>query len=195
MIFLSARTISAAAACLFLVSGCVPVIAGGAAATAVTTSESRGFSGAVSDTQIQAELNDRWFKANVDMYDRLDMTIHKGRVLLTGAAKDEEQRARAVELAWQVNGVKEVYNEIFIDDGRTVLDSANDTWIRTQVSTRLTFDPEVKSQNYFVDTVGGVVYLLGEARDQAELDRALAQANSVSGVQRVVSYVNVAGTE
>jgi len=178
-------------------SACAPLIVGTAAGgAAVAASEERGFGGFVSDFEIQATINRLWVQHSVDLLRRLDMTVDSGRVLLLGRAKDAQQRLDAVRLAWQANGVKEVINEIQIEDPQvsftdSTIDSAKDTWISTQIRSQITFNMSISSQNYTIDTVGGVVYIMGIAKSQAELDAVLQIARSVSGVQRVVSYVQL----
>lgn len=176
-------------------AGCAPLAIGGAAAAgAVAASEERGFSGFVSDVEIQATINKLWLENSLDLMNRLDMTVESGRVLLIGRAKNAQQRIDAVRLAWQAKGVKEVINEIQIEgNDSSFIDSAKDTWISTQIRGKITVDLSISSQNYFVDTVGGVVYLLGAAKSQAELDAVLQHARGTSGVVRVVSHVRMIG--
>lgn len=187
-----------ATACLLLAfaasaSGCAPLVVGGVGvAGALTATEERGLGGFVSDIEIQTSINKLWFDYSVDMLNRLDMTVHGGRVLLTGRAKDAQQRLDAVRLAWQASGVKEVINEIQIDENEgSIVDSAKDSWITTQIRGRITIDLAISSQNYTIDTVRGVVYLMGVAKSQQELDAVLQHARSVGGVLRVVTYVRL----
>lgn len=171
--------------------GCAPLVIGGAGATAVAASEHRGLKGFASDTQIRASINHLWLQHSLDLTNRIGLTINQGRVLLTGRAADAQMRLDAVRLAWQAQGVQEVINEIQIDTGAGIADNARDTWISTQLRTRITFDGDVHSQNYSIDTVDGVVYLMGVATTQAELDRVIQHARSVANVQRVVNYVRL----
>jgi osmotically-inducible protein OsmY len=182
--------LTAAATATLMMSGCAPLIVGGAATTAVVAaSQPRGLGGAISDTEIQAQINHFWFQHSVDLHSRLSTNVNQGTVLLTGRAKDPEMRLDAVRLAWQANGVKEIINEIVVDDGSTLTDSARDTWIGTQLRSKLMFDRDISSINYSIETVNGVVYLMGNARDPAELERVTGHARSLPYVKRVVSYV------
>jgi osmotically-inducible protein OsmY len=182
--------LSAAAIAMLMMGGCAPLIVGGAATTAVVAaSQPRGIGGAISDTEIQAQINHFWFQHSVDMHSRLGTNVNQGTVLLTGRAKDPEMRLDAVRLAWQANGVKEIINEIVVDDGSTLTDSARDTWIGTQLRSKLMFDRNISSINYSIETVNGVVYLMGNAHDPAELERVTGHARSLPYVKRVVSYV------
>src|SRR5690606_5857668 len=63
----------------------------------------------------------------------------------------------------------------------------------TKLRTALTFDSEVQSVNYSIDTVEGIVYLLGVAQNQAELNRVTEVARTISDVKQVVSYVRILG--
>lgn len=174
-----------------LSAGCAPLVVGGAAVagTASVTSREGGVNAFASDTDIRAQINQLWFHHSLDMMNRLGLTVTHGRVLVTGRARDAQQRLDAVRLVWQVNGVTEVINEIQVDDDSTLLDSARDTWIGTQLRTKLLFDGGVSSQNYSIDVVNGVVYLMGLSKSQDEVDRVLEHARSTPYVQKVVNYV------
>ena len=52
--------------------------------------------------------------------------------MLTGFVDNQEIRIDAVRLVWEVEGVKEVVNEIEIGNRDTLKDYANDLWINTQ---------------------------------------------------------------
>ncbi|AWK89312.1 BON domain-containing protein (plasmid) [Azospirillum thermophilum] len=172
-------------------SGCAPLVIGGAAGTAVVASEHRGLKGFASDTDIRAQINHLWLQHSLSLANRIGLTVDHGRVLLTGRAADAQMRLDAVRLAWQADGVKEVINEIQVDNESGILDSARDTWISTQLRTKITFDGDIHSQNYSIDTINGVVYLMGTATTQDEMDRVVQHARSVPNVQRVVNYVRL----
>lgn len=174
-------------------AGCASLVVGGAATAGVAAAQERGLDGAARDTVIRAKINDLWFRHDVEMFRKLGLTVNEGRVLVTGRATTPEMRLDAVRLAWQVDGVTEVINEIEVDDKSGIQDAARDTWIATQLRGKLMFDREISSINYTIDTVNGVIYLMGSARNQAELDRVTGHARSLPHVKRVVSYVRVVG--
>ena len=62
-----------------------------------------------------------------------------------------------------------------------------DTWITTKVKSELATTKGVKSMGISVKTVDGVVTLTGTQPDQAAIDKAVAAAQKVKGVQRVDS--------
>jgi len=178
------------AACIL--SACGPETAIGIAATAGTAAmEERGFGAAVSDATIQAELNARLLGQSADMWTGLSVQVIEGRVLLSGKVRRPEMRLSAVRIAWQVNGVREVINEIEATNRSVTGTMASDTWISTKLKARLMIDKDVLAINYSVVTVGSVIYLMGIAQSQAELDRVVNHARDIVDVRGVVSYVQL----
>ena len=70
---------------------------------------------------------------------------------------------------------------------------ARDTWITTQLKSKLTFDQDVLAINYAIETVNGVVYLIGIAQNQAELERVVGHARDIEYVRNVITHVRVKG--
>jgi len=114
-------------------------------------------------------------------------------VLVTGTVQNPDDRVEAIRLAWQVNGVKQVINEIRVADSEGVQGFVKDGWITTRLRTAMTFDRDIQSINYTIDTVQGTVYLMGVAHSQSELDRVVALARTIPGVKQVISYVKPLG--
>jgi osmotically-inducible protein OsmY len=183
--------VSAAFVLVAMTSACDPVTAvvGGAATIGVGAAEERGLEGAVDDTKIRTNINDLWLRQDFDLFRDVTLTVSEGRVTLTGSVKKPETRIDAVRLAWQAAGVRQVNDEIQVEDQSGVMDYANDVWIANKLRTRLMFDGQIKNINYTIDVVNGVAYLMGIAQNQEELDRAIAHARDTSGVKRVVSHV------
>lgn len=176
------------------IAGCAGVAVGAGAAVTTAALEERGLKGAVKDTLIRARINDLWFAHDAEMFQKLDLSVIEGRALLTGVASNQRMRVDAVRLAWQAKGVKEVINEVQVAD-RSSLDGikiyVKDGWITTQLVGKLLFDKRVQSINYSIETVAGIVYLMGIAQDQTELDRVSDHARNVKYVQKVVNYVRL----
>jgi len=64
-------------------------------------------------------------------------------------------------------------------------------WISTQIRARLIATKGVRSINFSILTVNQVVYVMGIAQDQLELDKVTYIASTTSYVQRVVSYARL----
>jgi len=187
----AALSAAAVLAPVLLLGACSPVgVAVGGAAAGVTASQTeKGFHTTASDTEIRITINDLWLQADEEMFRKVNLQVQEGRVLLTGNVPLPEQRVEAVRLAWQAPGVREVINEIEVNDTSGLGNQARDAWISTQLKSTLLFDEDVSSIDYSVETVNQVIYLLGVARSQAELNRVIGHAKEISYVQGVVSYV------
>jgi osmotically-inducible protein OsmY len=170
-------------------SGCAEVLLGAAATTGLTIAEERSVGGAVDDLTIRGELNHIFFQENIDLYQDVSFSVIEGRVLLKGSVPTPEDRVRALQLAWQADGVREVINEIQVTDESGLLDFARDTLISTQLKANLLFDGDVLSINYSVETVNGTVYLMGIARNDDELARVIDHARNIDDVKRIVAHV------
>ena len=166
---------------------------GAGAVVGLAAAEERGIGGAAHDIKLRTEINDLWFKHDVDMFKALHLQIYEGRVLVSGTIEEEPKRDDAVRLAWQPPGVREVINEVEVRSSGGVAEFARDSWIVTRIKAKLLFTRQIDAINYSVESVGGTVYLIGLAQDAAELDRVLQVARTTPYVKKVVNYVLVKG--
>jgi len=183
-------TISAVA----LLAACDPVtgaVVGAGAEVGVAAGEERGVGGALTDTKIQTEIDGLYLngKNGVGVFRDITVTGTEGRVDLTGKVKKPEERVEAVRLAWQASGVRQVIDDIQVTDQSGLIDYGRDVRIATTLRAQLLFDSQIKNINYTVDVENAVVYLMGIAQDQAELDRVIAHARDIDGVKKVVNNV------
>lgn len=186
------RTISIAGVVLALAGstfGCIPALVGTSATVGVSAAQERSVGHAVDDTTIHAEVSSNLLQVSEKLFINVGVEVVEGRVLLTGAVPKPEDRVEAARLTWKVNGVKEVLNEIEVNDKSGLVDFAKDTWITTQMRTKMLTDSKISDINYSVETVNAVIYLMGIAQNQAELDRVTTHARNISGVRKVVSHV------
>lgn len=191
----SSGLVAFACVAVLALGACTPLgVATGAGATVgMAAAGEGGISGAATDVRIRTQINESWFRHDVDMFRKVGLTVDQGRVLLTGIVQNPDHRVEAVRLVWQVEGVKQVINEIRVDESAGFVSYANDAWISANMRTSMTFDRNILSINYSIDTVDGTVYIMGVARDQAELDRVIALAKNIRGVKQVVSYAKMLG--
>ena len=179
-----------AAGALFL-TACTPVgvVAGVGASAGVAVSEERGLKGAGSDALIRVSINEAWLTEDFDTFNRLNLQIYEGRILISGRVPDQAQADKAVQLAWQAKNVREVINEIEISNAGALDNFANDTLINARLDSELLFDGEIRSINFSTRAVGGSVYLLGVAQNREELDRVFRVTRDIPNVKRVISHV------
>ena len=186
---LLAATMLAAAPSL---SGCILVAAGAGAAGGYTIlGQEESPDQQVKDAAIKAVIVQSWGEYNQALPDDLTVTVYNGRVLVTGRVPQAEWRQEAVKRAWKAEGVKEVYDEIEVGPETHFMDEARDTVISTRLKNDMLFDKYIKSINYTIHTENGVVYIIGTARSQQEINRVTDYARNIPNVRRVVSYVRI----
>ncbi|SLN17895.1 BON domain-containing protein [Oceanibacterium hippocampi] len=176
---------------LLALGGCASAVIGGGAAVGVTAAQERSIGNAVDDIGIKLEINHLLLQKDQVLFTNVSVDVVEGRVLLTGDVALPEHRVEAARLAWQAEGVREVLNELQVDDRSTVMDIAKDVWITTQLRTEMIADLEIRDINYTVETVNGIIYLIGIARDDGELRRVTSRARNIRGVRKVISHVRL----
>jgi len=175
---------------LTVLFGCASAAVGAGAAVGVAAFEERDLKTVATDTATAAKVRLKMVGAGEKYVTNIGIEVFEGRVLLTGAVPEEAMRVEAIRETWEVEGVKDVLNEIQVSDAGFV-DMAKDSWVTAQLTSKLTLDRSVHAINYAIETVNGTVYLIGIALNQAELDRVLAYVRSIGYVRRVISHVRV----
>lgn len=127
----------------------------------------------------------------------IDITVNEARVMLTGIARDTAKAKLAQELCWQVKGVNEVIDEIQIrEDGKFTFSDIGsaiyDYLITAEIETKFALAKDLRTLNYQITTVNNEVYLLGVAIDEKEMNRAIAVASKVRGVNKVINHIILA---
>lgn len=181
---------------LFLVTGCVaPLVIGGGAAIGTLAVREKGVTGTMSDSQISVVIKAKLYSYDPDLHARVTVNVEGGEVLLTGSVQNQEWPVEAERIAWEASGVKKVLNNIEVVDNDDIGVGiyAQDTWITTQLKSKLLFGDDIRSINYSIKTVGGVAYIMGIAQSKEELEKVLDIASKTSGVTKVVNYTRVRG--
>ncbi len=170
-------------------SGCVAAAVGTAGAVGLAAVQERTMGEAVDDATASNEIKAKLLSEGG--YGEVDVEVANGLALLSGRVASPEMRVRAEDIAWSSSRVVDVANEIVIEEPGGFFANASDELITARVRSSLIAARDVKSLNFNIETYDGVVYLMGIARSQSELEEAAERASVVRGVQRVVSYVRV----
>ncbi len=190
-------------AALLLLSGCAaPVLLfGGAAGAGTTLAKEKTIGSSIDDTNIWAKIKAAFTahrKELPDVLSDVSVEVSEGRVLLTGTVASADERLEILKLVWQQAGVREVINELKIREGEKELGISqytSDTWITTQVKSKMLMDKNIHSINYNVETIDGVVYVLGVAVTQEESDLVKTTIENIKNVTKCVSYIRVKGQQ
>ncbi len=176
-------------AALLAMAGCTPVgaVIGAGAMVGTAVAEERGLDGTAKDVEIKLTLLKRYDDGDV-LFRGIAATVMEGRVLLTGQITDAAVLDEAVRLAWRVDGVKDVINEVVLTDRPESGTDLRDALIEADLRQALMFDTSILAINYAVEVEDGIVYLLGIAQSETERQRAVAHARATSYVRRVVDH-------
>ena len=178
---------------LALTACAAPGILAGAATAGLTVAQERSIGTVIDDTAIELQIQHYLLQASDGLFIRVGIEVHEGRVLLTGVVPAPDDRVEAVRQAWQVNGVLEVINEVQVSDRAGITDYLRDVKITSQLRFKMLRDRDISDVNYTVETVNGIVYLMGMAGSRPELDKVTTHARNIAGVQKVISHVRLSG--
>jgi osmotically-inducible protein OsmY len=127
-----------------------------------------------------------------------------GTVTLRGEATSEAQKSLTTEYVKDVEGVKNVKNEMTVltaamkpgkktigEKMDTMTESIDDASITALVKTTLLYHRSTSALKTTVETKEGVVKLSGKAKNAAEKDLATKLVSDVHGVKRVINNMTV----
>lgn len=172
-------------------SGCVAAAVTAGTETGVALAEERSLGDKMDDSTIYADISNRYAQEPGKLYLKVTVRVRHQRVMLTGIVQTQSTAERAVSLAWQAKGVKEVINELIIGEDNSYGDATNDYAVKKNVESRLLITKDVWVINYSIDVVNGTVYLLGKTADRAEFNRVMNVVRGTKGVKKVVSHLQI----
>ena len=175
---------------LYLVS-CSPagILASGGATGMVVAEGDRSFGTVVDDATIKINVAAKFINSDDNLFVDISTSVLEGRVLLTGLVDNQEIRIDAVRRVWEVDGVKEVVNEIQIGNRSSLKEYAQDVWITTQVRGLAAKNVGLRSIAYNFETIQGKVYIVGITSRPEQLESIIEAAKTVKGVTEIVNYV------
>jgi hyperosmotically inducible periplasmic protein len=150
-----------------------------------------------------AENSDAWLTTKVKtilLFHRnvsamTEVNTKDGIVTLQGEATSQAQKDLTTEYAKDVEGVKDVKNEMTVTKTskktRTVGQKIDDASITAQVKMTLLYHRSTSALKTSVTTKKGEVILRGKAKNAAEKDLATKFANDVNGVKGVKNRMTI----
>jgi len=152
-----------------------------------------------------AENSDTWVHMKVKtalLYHRnvsgfnTEVNVKDGIVTLRGEAANQAQKNLTSEYAKDVEGVKDVKNEMTVAKtsvkrDKTVGEEIDDASITGLAKMTLLYHRSTSALNTSVTTKNGVVTLSGKAKNAAEKDLATKYVNDVNGVKSVKNKMTI----
>jgi osmotically-inducible protein OsmY len=167
------------------------ILASGGATGMVVAEGDRSLGTVVDDATIKINLAAKFLNSDDNLFIDVSTSVLEGRVLLTGLVDNQEIRIDAVRRVWEVEGVKEVINEIQIGNRNSLKEYAQDVWITTQVRGLAAKTIGLRSMAYNFETIKGKVYIVGITSRPEQLEAVIDVAKTVKGVNEIVNYVIV----
>ena len=150
-----------------------------------------------------AEKSDAWLTTKVktmllfhrNVSGMTEVNTKDGIVTLQGEATSPAQKDLTTEYAKDIEGVKDVKNEMTVaktpKKARTAGQKIDDASITAQVKMTLLYHRSTSALNTSVTTKKGEVILSGKAKNAAERDLATKYANDVNGVKGVKNRMTI----
>lgn len=181
----------AAAVATVGLSGCAPILIGGAAVTSATVITDRRTTGSIVGDEV-LEKRVRYEIGEVIGHEKhhVVVTSYEGKVLLTGEVLTAADRQKAQDTAVKSVGVHSVINELAVMTPATVGAVLSDSMLATKVRSSIIGTKKISLNQMKVDVQRGIVYLMGIVTiDEART--ATKVAAGVSGVQQVVTCFTI----
>ena len=171
--------------------GCSPtgILASGGSTAMVVAEGDRSLGTVVDDATIKVNISAKFLNAGNNIFVDINTTVLEGRVLLTGLVNNQEVRIEAVRIVWEVEGVKEVINEIEIGNRDSIKDYANDLWISTQAKAVAAKTIGLRSVGYNFETIKGKIYVVGITSRPEQVEDLISALKTIKGVKEIINYV------
>ena len=99
-------------------------------------------------------------------------------------------KEKANQISWDTNGVKEVANYITLGKNN-LIDYVKDTRISLELRAKMLTDKEISEVNFNITTENRILYIVGIAKDEKELDKVIEHASNIAGVKKIVNLIKL----
>jgi osmotically-inducible protein OsmY len=188
-------TLAAAALITFLpmLQGCIPAIIGGAA-VGVMSAYDRRSTGTQADDETTEWKAGQHVPDQYKTFSHTNFTSYNRRVLITGEVPNEEAKAAIETSTRQIDGVREVYNELGIGPVSSLGSRSTDSYIDSKVKARLVDSNQLSANHIKVVTERAIVHLMGIVNAR-EAKVAVDVARTTAGVKKVVNLMEIVGED
>ena len=176
---------------LIYISGCATALIGGAATVGLATVQERSMKDSAIDLKLGLQLQKKLFEANKDkLFATVDVIIIEQRIMLIGNVESQEVRDLATKISWEVSPkIKAVLNELTIGEKTTLVSEAKDVRISLSLSGLLIGDVDISDINFSHSVSKQVIFLIGIAKNDDELNQVIYHARTIKGVRKVISHI------
>lgn len=173
-----------------VLSGCVPVLIGGAVGTTAFVTTDRRTTGAQMADEVMEKRIHYEISQAIPNNLHLTVTSYNRRILLTGEVGSESDKLTAQRVAQNSLEVSSVVNELMVGPVSSVTQRMSDSTLAGKVRTQLITTSGVSLNQMKVTVDRGIVYLMGLVT-QEEAQKAADVASRVPGTKSVVTAFEV----
>lgn len=171
-----------------MLQGCVAALLGGTAVGTKVATDPRSAGTQLDDETLEFKVYNAVTKdEQIKAEGRVVVVSYSNRLLLIGQVPTDIAKETATNLAKGVEGVdaESIYNEMTVEPVISFGQRSKDSWITSQVKSKMLVNSSVKTTDVKVITENGQVYLMGNVT-QEQGNAAAEVARNVPGVTRVV---------
>ena len=173
-----------------LLYGCVGVSSKGVFGTGVSIAfDPRSVGTQIDDSIMQKTLSTKIVLLDKSYILSVNSKVLDGRIFLTGKVDNPEEKLKLTKLAWEIEGVRSVRNDIKVKEKFNFQQSAKDILITSQLRTALIINKNIKATNYQIDTYKKKIYIYGIAITSDERDLVLEEAREILDVENVIASI------
>ena len=92
-------------------------------------------------------------------------------------------------MAWEIQGVRSVRNDIKVKEDFNFKQSAKDLLITSQLRTALILNRNIKASNYQIDTYKKKIYIYGISITSDEKEEVINEAKQILDVKNVIASI------
>ena len=175
-------------------SGCFPLLVGGAVVGGSLVATDRRTSGSlVEDEGIELRASSR-IRENLGERVHINVTAYNRKVLLTGEVPSEQDKQLVERIITGVDNVREVVNELAVMGNSSFTQRSSDAIVTGKVKANLLDAKDLFASAFKLTTERGTVYVMGRVTAR-EAKRATDIISNTSGVQRVVRILEIISEE
>ena len=175
---------------LFFNISCVGTGSSGLFGTGVSVAtDPRSLGTQIDDSIMQKNLTTKLTILDKKYFISVKTKVLDGRIFITGKVDNPEEKLKITKIAWEINGVRSVRNDIKIKESFNFKQSAKDILITSQLRTALIINKNIKSNNFKIDTYKKKIYIYGIAKDRDELKLVIDEANLIVDVEKVIASI------
>ena len=176
---------------LSLQSCAAPIIGGVGAIAFSSSAQEKGLGTSISDKVIYVKLRNAIYDWNPSISENISLSVDNGSILVTGKLKNIDKKVQLTKVIWEINGVKEVNNQVQISETNNLKNIAKDLASLGEIKARLMASKKLNSLNFSIDVVNNIAYISGIASSEEEISIVTQIAQEARFIKEVQNFVKV----